>query len=343
MQYSQKTLPPSSGYYAYGSTPQYGEPYVVSGNVAKTDSNLEAQDEIKPIKVKQDGFQSFSNLDYLMMTIVFFAPLFLYAVVDMLMSFYWHYKYMVLDWLLVILIFVLVGWVCSLAMKRMLKKADGFNDHKAIWAAALVIGMVMGFFSALAFGLRNYSLHTQQYYEWKELNSYTGVDPSKMDGKAFMDAGIITFNPGSHLDLSKSTGFMNLDMYCVAPIVSAGQAPASYDFWAVGVNCCTGAPQNFACGQASHSDKSTGGLRLMSDSKLPFFQMAVTQAMTTHGIKSAHPIFVHWVEDASKALADYQTTSWDNFLFTLMCFAVFQAIVVVASALGVMIVKSKYT
>ena len=34
--------------------------------------------------------------------------------------------------------------------------------------------------------------------------------------------------------------------YCVVPIVNGEAKPASYDFWAVGTNCCE---QNFKCGE----------------------------------------------------------------------------------------------
>ena len=42
-------------------------------------------------------------------------------------------------------------------------------------------------------------------------------------------------------------GFKNLDLYCVAPIVVGDEAIASYDFWAVGLNCCSGVPKEHRC------------------------------------------------------------------------------------------------
>ena len=42
-------------------------------------------------------------------------------------------------------------------------------------------------------------------------------------------------------------GFKNLDLYCVAPIVVGDEAIASYDFWAVGLNCCSGVPIEHRC------------------------------------------------------------------------------------------------
>lgn len=334
------TLPPTSGYYTYGAAaPQSNYP----------EAYLEAQDELsKPSKMKYSprGFLGFSLTDMLAMTVNFFVPLFIFAAVYLLISYNWHYKYELIDWILIAVIFVIVAFLGYTAARRMLQIADGYTDHLAVWAAALFIGVLLAFSVALSFGWRNYSHFMQPYYELTELNSYTAVDASKMEGKAFMDAGTIKFIPGSHLDIGKSVGFMNLDMYCVAPIVSlaANATNATYDFWAIGRNCCTGSPYNFACGQSASIDTATatGGLRLMSDSQLPFYKMAVTQAATKYGIKSSHPIFFHWVQDSSKALADYQRTGYDDFFLALFLFAIFQAIVVVLAAMGVMIVKSKY-
>jgi len=308
-------------------------------------SNLEAQDEIVQLKPKiaKKGFLGFSLTDNLAMLITFVLPLLIFAVVYMLMSFYFHYAYAPLAWLLVFLIFAVVAAFGYVAVSRMLQDADGCSDHLAVWAAALFVGVVLAFCTGLFFGQRNYGHHTQPYYEWKQLNSYTNVDPSKMEGRAFMDAGKITFAAGTHLDTKLSTGFMNLDMYCVAPIVSAGAAPASYDFWAVGVNCCTGASQNFQCGNPVKTDMTTGGLRLLSDSELPFYKLAVTQAATKYGVKSAHPIFVHWVQEPTKAMADYKDAGWAGFVPALGLFAVFEGAVVACAAMMAMIVKSKYT
>merc|ERR1719408_522920 len=157
-----------------------------------------------------------------------------------------------------------------------------------------------------------------------------------------MDAGMLTFKAGSHLDLSKSTGFMNSKMYCVAPIVTSAKAPDSYDFWAVGTNCCTGAKDSFSCGEASSlkTKETTGALRLMSGSDLPFYKLAVTQAATNYGVKAAHPIFLQWVQDPTDALIEHRNHGWNNFLPTLAFFAVFQIFVLAGAVMMVMIVKS---
>jgi hypothetical protein len=336
----QRTLPPSSGYYSYGAA----QPQSYKAGFAP-DAFLEGQDAPLQQKVKSypKGFRGFSLTDGLAMVLTFSVPLLIFAAVYSLVSFYFHYKYAFLVWTLVAIVFAAVAFLGYVAVNRMLKEADGVSDHLAVFAAALFLGMVLAFVVALVFGSRIYGRHMQPYYEWHELNSYKDIDPSKAEGRAYMDAGVFTFKSGSHLDTSKSTGFMNLDMYCVAPIVSAGKNTTTYDFWAVGVNCCTGASKNFACGDPVKPDLTSGGLRLLSDSELPFYKLAVTQATTKYGIQTSHPIFVHYVQDADKALKENTSSGWASLVPAIAIFGLFQAIVVAFASMGAMIVKSKYS
>jgi len=339
---AQYYSPPTTGYYTYGAaSPQNGKL-----PPSKSDAFLEQGEAVDFMKAKANnpGFLGFSSVDVVAMMIILFVPLLIFAAVYALVSFYFHYKYAVLAWTLILVIFAAVAYMGYVSVSRMLQEADGFTDHYAVWAAAVFIGVNLAFFSSLVFGYRNYGHYTQPYYERLELNSYKDVDPSTTGGKAFMDAGAVTFKPGSHLDLAKSTGFMNLNMYCVAPIVSQGKAPASYDFWAVGLNCCTGATQNFACGESSSlkTDLTTGGLRLMSGSELPFYKLAVTQAASNYGIETPHPIFFEWVQDTTTAIADSRKHGIDSFLPALAFFTVFQAFVLGGAALVVVIVTSRY-
>merc|ERR1719476_755292 len=112
-----------------------------------------------------------------------------------------------------------------------------------------------------------------------------------------MDAGQLTFTPESRLDLGKSVGFKNLDIYCVAPITSTTNQPLkAYDFWAVGINCCSGHVPDFSCGDYSNP-MAHYGLRLLDDSAREYFRLAVQEAEATYNMKSTHPVFVHWLQD----------------------------------------------
>ena len=73
------------------------------------------------------------------------------------------------------------------------------------------------------------------------------VYPNRMLGQQLLDAGIVQFAPGSQLDVKKSMGFKNGNLFCVAPIVFGTASPVSYDFWAVGKDCCSGSQADFSC------------------------------------------------------------------------------------------------
>merc|ERR1719502_2180472 len=79
---------------------------------------------------------------------------------------------------------------------------------------------------------------------------------------------------------------MNLDLYCVAPIVKGNAQLTSYDFWAVGVNCCSGAQSDFRCGEYTNPH-SKSGLRLMKDDQRPFYRLAVQQSTSTEMMVSS--------------------------------------------------------
>jgi len=105
--------------------------------------------------------------------------------------------------------------------------------------------------------------------------------------------------------------FKNIDTYCVAPITSTPFANKSakldtYDFWAVGVNCCSGVASDFRCGEfnnpAAHS-----GLRLMDEKDRSYFRVAVQQAEAAYNLQATHPLFFYWAEDTHLEWQGY----WD--------------------------------
>merc|ERR1719401_761214 len=108
-----------------------------------------------------------------------------------------------------------------------------------------------------ALGDSNFWENMQPYYDIQNLNDYSSVDPTRMRGQQMMDAGRVQFVSGATVDFTKAYAFQNLDTYCVAPItvnnpkVGSVTPLFSYDFWAVGTNCCDGngtSAVNFRCG-----------------------------------------------------------------------------------------------
>ncbi|CAL1161933.1 unnamed protein product, partial [Cladocopium goreaui] len=100
----------------------------------------------------------------------------------------------------------------------------------------------------------------------------------------------------------------------------------SYDFWAVGVNCCGLSANSFRCGEYSNP-KAHAGLRLMSEDQRPFFRLAVQQAEAAYNIKANHPLFFYWMQDPVAEIMHYKTTgfAWAlaaiaaHFAFNLLC------------------------
>ena len=98
------------------------------------------------------------------------------------------------------------------------------------------------------------------------ITSPTDVYPSHLRGQQVMDAGIIMFANGSKLELQKSMGFKNQNIYCVAPIVMGGNTTmGTYDFWAVGKDCCSGSTADFHCtGFNEPNSQGQGRIRLVA-------------------------------------------------------------------------------
>merc|ERR1719401_3270115 len=132
-----------------------------------------------------------------------------------------------------------------------------------------------------------------------------------------MDAGMVEFTSGSRVAVEKSIGFKNENIYCVAPIqlTAAGkQVPTkTYDFWAVGINCCSGHVPDFACGEYSNP-LAKWGLRMLDDDAREMFRLAVKEAEATYNLKSSHPIFLHWMSDPHAEVDAYQNDGFRYFL-----------------------------
>jgi len=247
------------------------------------------------------------------------------------MSFSMHYKDRLLCYVSVILGFVFVLTLAKLAFDSVAQQgSDSLRDPS--WLVFLAAASFLAWVSGVADGDLNYFYNMQPFYDVNTLNSYVSVDPSKMPGQQVMDAGRITFAQGSRLDTTKAMAFKNLDVYCVAPIVSGNSSgtTSSYDFWAVGLNCCSGAPGDFSCGEYSNP-LAASGLRVMREDQRSFYRLAVQQAEAAYGIKARHPLFLYWMQDPIAEIAAYQDEGYKYYLFGVFTYFAFMLFLVLSA------------
>jgi len=181
------------------------------------------------------------------------------------------------------------------------RKEEWYGTQRLTWFSFLFATGLMAWFLGIFLGWINYQINLAEYYFISNLKIYDSLDPVSAKGQQLMDAGRVTFVPGSQLDLHKSFGFRHGDMYCVAPVSRSDNKQSNYDFWAVGTNCCNDHLNDFRCGDYT-SKLARSGVRLLDDSQRPWFHLAVQQAEAAHGIHSEHPIFLTWMEDPNRGI-----------------------------------------
>jgi uncharacterized membrane protein (DUF106 family) len=207
----------------------------------------------------------------------------------------------------------------------------GIMDRRNLWVnlAICSLGAVIAGF---ILGDRDYWLYGTNYYSYSDLVSYVDIDPAKDSGQAYMDSGHVYFKDHSYVLRQKFNRFRNGDTYCVAPIVRGAFVPngtsgvqtmngftlpesGTYDWWAVGTNCCEGnTAANFTCGQVT-SNLARSGMRLLSDSQRPYYLLAVQEWSATYGLPVKHPLFFTWVKDPLATEERLEAVSDSNFWY----------------------------
>merc|ERR1719291_375900 len=119
----------------------------------------------------------------------------------------------------------------------------------------------------------------------------------------------------------KSWHFQHRTTYCVAPIVSVSPVSnsslpetQSYDFWAVGKDCCSLSSSDFRCG-AWGKTNTRSGIRIVSDKDAPYYRLAVQQAETLYGVMASHPLFFEWSDRPQAEVNSWARKAFRNYLF----------------------------
>jgi len=143
--------------------------------------------------------------------------------------------------------------------------------------------------------------------------------------------GVVEFTQGTSLDISKSEGFKQGTMYCVAPIVLGNETAPTYDFWAVGTGCCS-SEGDFRC--KGWNSLGYGGLRLMNGGQRSFYRLAVQQAEASYNITAAHPLFFKWTRDPTATVEGWERTAHSNFIVWIFSYLLFQSFCVAAATMA---------
>merc|ERR1719215_587746 len=128
------------------------------------------------------------------------------------------------------------------------------------WSKLSAFLFVLAFLMATVFGDVTFWFFSHPFFFIESLKSYSNINPAQVSGLQLMDAGKVHFSDNSRLALDLGMSFTNWDVYCVAPITTEeglptrGSTLATYDIWAVGVNCCTSSQSNFHCGEYNNNN-----------------------------------------------------------------------------------------
>jgi hypothetical protein len=267
-----------------------------------------------------------------------FAPWLLFNTIFAVMTFSIHYLQPLFAYAVVGFGFLVVIVSGVLAFHAVRMRALNDPRSEPTWYIFTFGSCVIAWTLSLVGGDINFYHNMQPFYDIMNLNTYPSVDPSRMRGQQLMDAGRIVFTDDARLDIKKSMGFKNLDIYCVAPITVGNQNVshmplATYDFWAVGVNCCSGDGADFNCGDFNNP-RAHSGLRLMRDDQRAYFRLAVQQAEAAYNLKGDHPLFFYWMQDPMLAVANYQDEGFKWYLVGMLSHFLFQLFMVTGAVLA---------
>jgi len=227
------------------------------------------------------------------------------------------------------------GWVTTLLIAFNRRR----HDPEPAWFTYFAFALGLAIFSAWLIGSDIFSNYTLPYYLVKDLKVVGHLDASMEHGQNVMDAGIIYFADGNKIDAMRSWHFKQGDVYCVAPIIkgapgSAMPATQSFDFWAVGKNCCSESSSDFRCG-AYNNPMARSGIRVLGDKDRQMYRLAVEQAETLYGVMAAHPVFFEWSQDPLETV-----NSWNAKAFTIYVISVIAAFAV--ALFGVAVASCKF-
>jgi hypothetical protein len=241
-------------------------------------------------------------------------PMLVFLITFYAMSFSIRYSSSIIAYVVVALMLLATLRIGSMANQEK-KRAD------SLWLGLIFLLSLVGWFWAALRGNTNFNVYMQPFYQLQQLNVYQSVDPSTSRGNQYMDYGILEFVPTASVDKNFAMAFKNGRTYCAAPVTVAGSSPESYDFWAVGSNCCT-SKNDFNCVPETGA---LSGLRELRDSDRSFYELVVKQAAATYGITVNYPAFFEMVSTPSNQIEEFQVGGYRTLIsdaFSFLCIEV---------------------
>lgn len=255
-----------------------------------------------------------------------FAPWAFYIFVVTIATFHMRHES---PWLcLIILGFCWLVWGITFFIAARAKRRNPDPTWFTYFALMMFVAVLVG----TLFGSYNYSRNLNPYYTLNDLKVISHLDPGKERGQNVMDAGIFYFSEGTHVNGHKSWHFKDGTLYCVAPIVSAGGSPEtqSYDFWAVGKDCCSMSSSDFRCGDTSNPT-SRSAIRIFDDADIQHYRLAVEQAETLYNVMATHPIFFEWYIDPLEHVGAWNEKGFKWYLRSIAAFFVLSLVSVIGA------------
>lgn len=225
-------------------------------------------------------------------------PWALFVFISYILSSDYHYYFESRAWMCVIGAFLFALSLAYLAYRRRVR------DRDPAWFTFCAVTCLLACIAAVIAGDYQFNMYMLPYYEIQNLNTYPSVNPARETGSQMLDAGKVYFAEGAGLDLHRAIAFRSGDLYCAAPIVSGEELLSTYDFWAVGINCCSGVSADYRCGQFDNP-YARSGLRLMREDWRRYFHLAVKQAEAAYGLRATFPLFFYWIQDPVKEVNLY--------------------------------------
>lgn len=211
----------------------------------------------------------------------------------------------------ILLALIFIGWFTTAVLAIIAR----FRDPDPTWYTYLCIVVGLAALFGTSSGQSNFTAFSEPYFKLHDLKTVSGIDPTATPGENVMDAGVIHFAPGTHMDGLKTWHFMYKRMYCVAPLVNNGSTPLglNYDYWIVGKDCCAMAASDFRCG-AWGSLQAQGGYRVINEGDLTFYRLAVQQAESLYDIRASNPVFLVWSANPSAAIEGWNQQAFQSYL-----------------------------